>query len=798
MKHPLKSIIAVTLCVLWVMLMNTSIGDNPAMGKLVDPIKGFWANAEQEHRVLTALDIPHHKQIQITFNERLVPHIVAEDEEALYYAQGYLHARYRLWQMDMLTRAAAGRLSEVLGDKTLNYDRGQRRKGLVWAAENSLRAMEAVPETKKMLDAYTAGVNDYIKSLQRHEWPLEYKLMQFKPEPWSNLKCALLLKYMADDLTGTSDDIAMSYLRSKLGAEEMDYLFPDNYEQSVPVIPSGTPFKPATQRIPSRPSGEIFANFDSVKLSSASVAAYITQREEARGKGSNNWAINGNRTADGVAILCNDPHLGLNLPAIWYELHMTAPGINCYGVSIPGAPSIVIGFNNEISWGFTNNYRDVKDFYEIKSEDDRFYIFDGKKIPFNQRIERIEVKGMAQPFLDTVCYTIHGPITYEPRYPDALHTGKKLAMSWMAHRATNELLCLYKLNRAQDYQSFIEAIKYFECPAQNFAYADRQGNIAMWGQGTFINKWKDQGKYVMRGDLSATLWGNTIPQGENPHVLNPAQNYVASANQRVTDYSYPYWYNGDFTEFRGRDLHHFLNDSNVVTISSMQALQNNNFSIVAQDLYDIFMQGAHNYLTERSKKYVHDWNNQLNADSKAATLFQLFSHFVFKNIWEDEFGENALLYPSLEQTIHLLTKDTNAKYFDNINTPERENIHDVVKTSILQASDSFDILEKAGTSYWYQAKATSLIHLTKIPAFSYLSLPTGGWGTAINAMKRNHGPSWRMVVHMGREQVSATVVYPGGQSGNPGSKYYGNSVDHWAKGLYYPVRLNPVPSATQN
>lgn len=795
--HPLKTIVAILLCIGWIMVMNTPIGGNPAMGKLLDPVKGFWANAVNEKDQQRLFIIPQQKQIKILLDERLVPHIQAADDSELYYAQGYLHAWYRLWQMDMQTRAAAGRLSEVAGEKALDYDINQRRKGMIWAAENSLKAMEAVPETKTMLDAYTRGVNDFIGALDYKDLPLEYKLMGFKPERWTNLKCALLLKYMADDLTGASDDIAMSYLRTQFSQDEIDYLFPDKIEGGIAVIPAGTAFQPPSQRVPAVPSGKIFADFDSVAPAKA-IAAYTESREQQRGKGSNNWVLNGSRTNDGAAILCNDPHLGLNLPSIWYEVQLSSKDINCYGVSIPGAPGVVIGFNDSISWGFTNNYRDVKDYYEIYSEDDRLYTFDGKQVPFNQRIEKIFIKDQKEPVYDTVRFTIHGPVVYDEQHPDPLRSGKKLAMTWMAHRPTNELLSLYKLNRAGNYRSFVDAIQYFECPAQNFIYADRQNNIAIWGQGRFINKWKDQGKYVMRGDISATLWGNAIPMNENPHAFNPTQNYLASANQHITDNTYPYWYNGDFSEFRSRDIHHFLNDSNLVTMESMQALQNNNFTIVGQDLNALFTHYASAIMPEKNKQIIANWNNNLDAQSKAATMFQLFNHFVYKSIWFDEFGDSALIYPSPEITVQLLTRDTNSRFFDNIKTPQRETLTDIVKSSVQQTLDSFDVLEASGKSEWYKVKNTSVNHLAKIKAFSLGELPTGGWGTAINAMKGNHGPSWRMVVKMGKDNITANVVYPGGQSGNPASKYYSNFIDNWVSGKYYTAQFIPRAGMKSN
>lgn len=779
-------LIALALSIGWIALLNRPIGGTPALGRLLNPVNGYFANAEPADEVGQSFYLPREKlkqAVTVTFDTRLVPHIKAQNDEDLYFAQGYAHAYYRLWQMDMQTRAAAGRISEVAGPKAFDFDRNQRRKGMVWAAENSLKAMEANPYTKKILDAYTHGVNTYIQSLSFKSYPLEYKLMSFSPEPWTNLKCALLLKYMADDLTGGSDDIAMTYLRTALPPEELDHLFPDKITGSQPVIPAGTRFVPASKPIPATPPGELFSHFDTARAKVSAMRSNIAPRA-ASGIGSNNWALNGKRSTSGAALLCNDPHLGLNLPSIWYELQLTAAGVNCYGVSIPGAPGIVIGFNDHISWGFTNNYRDVKDFYEIRSEDPRLYYFDGKEVPFNVRYEKIYTKGEEQPFIDTIRFSIHGPLMYDEHFPEPSGSGKTLAMTWMAHRATNELLSLYLLNRANDYDQFVQAIRHFECPAQNFIYADRTGNIALWGQGRFINKWKDQGKFVMRGDISATLWGDTIPMRENPQVFNPPQNYLASANQAVTDNTYPYWYNGDFTEFRSWAIHHFLQDTLKKDVPEMMALQNNSWSYLADQLYP---------LLQAQQVIGGNWDEQYSPESKTALAFQLTWLRLYTNIWQDEF-ENIpdRLYPSAETTMQLLLEDTASRYYDDIHTPVREHLRDMVQRSYKEASDSIKALEKAGQTEWYQVKNTSVNHLAKLPAFSYANLKTSGWGNTINAMKQNHGPSWRMIVSLQQDKITAYGVYPGGQSGNPGSRYYAAFLDYWVTGKYYTLNFNPA------
>jgi penicillin amidase len=593
---------------------------------------------------------------------------------------------------------------------------------------------------------------------------------------------------MADDLTGNTDDIPLSYVHNALGDSIFNQLYPERIAGNIPVIPGGTKFPKPTMQVPPTPTGNLFADFRIKNNGQTAFSQVISENNS--GIGSNNWAVSGQRTASGDAILCNDPHLGLNLPAIWYEIQLSAPGINCYGVSIPGAPGIVIGFNDSISWGLTNNYRDVKDYYELRSDTPGYYIMDNTEQPFHNRYEKITIKGKKTPFTDTVRYTVQGPVLYDNNFPEPSGSGKTLAVTWMAHRGSNELLSLYLLNRAENYSGFVQAIVHFECPAQNFIYADGAGNIAIWGQGRFINKWPGQGKFVMRGDISATLWGDTIPMLENPHVFNPPDYYLASANQQVTDESYPYYYNGDFSEFRSWEINRFLKDSSKITPEGMMALQNNVWSLQAYRLAPYYNAYGATYVKDHPE-YFRLSNALLSPGSKAASAFEIWLYFLNQNIWKDNFVRLPLaVYPSPEKTMQLILEDTTSPFFDDVSTTEKEGFNAIVQRSFRQTWDSVRKLEQHGGSEWYKVKNTTVMHLAKIDAFSFSGLQTGGWGTTINAMKHNHGPSWRMVVAMHPGKIKAWGVYPGGQSGNPGSKYYATFLNYWVKGKYYPIRFD--------
>lgn len=780
----IRFVIVVVISFFWIYLFSSPIKSIPALGPLLSPIQGFWANAPKIQLESYSLSLPDNNQYNIQevfIDHRGVPFIQADNDEALYYAQGYVHAYMRLWQMDMQTRAAAGRLSEVIGEATLEYDRNQRRKGMVYGAVNSLQLMEQDSITKSILNAYSKGVNDYIKSLKLKDLPLEYKLMGFEPEEWTPLKCSLMAMAMADDLTGSVDDIAMTYLKDAFSEKELNDLFPEHFPNSDPVIPNAISFQKASLKVPPTPKGELFSHFE-IEQTNSNLLSLLPALSEENKLGSNNWVVK----TEEATILCNDPHLGLSLPSIWFENQLTSKDVLVYGVSLPGTPGVVIGFNDSIAIGVTNNYRDVKDYYEIFTTPNlNSYYFDGKEQQFEKVVETIKIKGK-KDFLDTVLYTIHGPVQYDEKFPEPSGSGKMLAVTWMAHRPSNEIRAMYLINRAHNYEQFLEGLSLFKVPAQNFIYSDYQGNIALWGQGQFINKWKGQGKFVMRGDTSSTLWGEEIPVAENPHAFNPTQqNYLASANQTVTNASYPYWYNGRFAEFRSWEINHFLKSGSNTTIEKMMDLQNNTFSYLASKISPLYYFYGKQEDT-KYKEYFEEWDAYYSAESKIATAFQIWWTCLFQNIWKDEFAKfPQKMYPSSERTMQILLQDTNSVYIDNILTEKKETLSDLAALSFQQTWDSISKLEKRQGTEWYKVKNTSINHLAKLAPFSYDLLKTGGWGNTINAMMPNHGPSWRMIVKMDKKGVQAFGVYPGGQSGNPGSNYYSNFIQSWERGEYY-------------
>ena len=769
--------------------LNKQWGTIPPMGKFLSPQHGFWQNAEPAGQSFDAeLNFPELKgKAEVYFDERLVPHVFAENDEDLYFIQGYLHAKFRLFQIDLQTKAAAGRASEIAGEKAVNYDKQQRRLGMVYAAENAMLEIEKDPTARKIFDAYTNGINAYIINLKESELPIEYKLLNFKPEKWSNLRSALLLKMMAKDLSsGTENDLANTNAKSIFLPEELKMLYPQVPDSLVPIIPKGTVFD-APGIIPVQP-----ATVDSLYFGKKDT---VTANEIAKpdiNNGSNNWVVAGSKTASGAPILCNDPHLELSLPSIWYEMQLQTPGSNAYGVSLPGAPFVIIGFNDSIAWGVTNAQRDVKDYYEIKFRDEtkQEYWFNGKWEKTIQKPELIKVKG-GKDVLDTVAYTLFGPVMFDESFSNDFSNKRNLAVRWVAHDPSNEGMTFYKLNRAANYDDYAEAIRTFQCPGQNFIFASKTGDIAIWQQGKFPARWNRQGLYIMPGEDSSYMWQGFIPQPENPHAKNPERGFLESANQRPVDSTYPYFIPGSYITPRAITIENKLAVMSGITPKDMMALHGNYFNTLAEDVRSTLVQYVNEtVLNATEKKYlaiIKNWDLMASPDSKGQTVYQCWWDSLEVEIWKDDLARVSpqAPWPEEQTTMELLKKDSALQFIDNINTPQKETLYDAVTTALKKASADLATKEAEGKLEWTKFKNPTVYHLLKdaLPAFARKGLNVGGNGNIVNAVTHSHGPSWRMIVHL-TNQTEAYGVYPGGQSGNPGSRFYDDYIDKWVAGEY--------------
>ncbi|MBN2731320.1 MAG: penicillin acylase family protein [Balneolaceae bacterium] len=774
-----------TLLLFWA--LSTSLGPAPPLGPLLNPASGFWASANQpeENETITIPGEALSDSVHVYYDKHRIPHIFARNTTDLYFVQGYITARDRLWQMELQTYAAAGRLSEILGERTLAYDRYQRRIGMGYAAEQALASIMSDPQTATAVKAYAAGVNAWIDQLRSAEYPVEYKILDHAPEKWTPKKTALLLKYMTYTLAGNNGDLRMSNTRAYFGDDFIKKVLDTKTDLMEPTIPASKSweFDPVQVEQP-----------DSVFT--PSVVEHVMPYQPDPANGSNNWAVSGSKTASGHPILANDPHLNMTLPSIWYAVQLHGPHQNVMGVTLPGAPAIIIGFNEQIAWGTTNVGADVWDWYEIQFRDSTLaeYRHDNQWKSTRKRIEEIKIKGQ-ETFVDTVFYTHHGPVVQNfPGEPMRSGIPKYHAMRWIAYEKSNEMKYFLGINRAKNYSDYRQALQHYKNPAQNWVFAD-SSNIAITVAGKYPAKWNEQGRFIGDGSDPKYDWQNWIPFDQIPFIKNPGRGFVSSANQNPTDDTYPYYLDDEFAPFeRGRRINDRLAAMQNITPKDMQQLQLDTYSYHAKTILPTLL----NYLQadtlsetgQNAYRELTEWNLKNEGNQIAPSLFAAWWDAFYSALWGDEYGTTdlPLEWPKRDETTQLIKNDSTLQWIDDVNTPQRETLKELVNRSFHGALQNLsEEYGPYGDSWkWGYVNDTDINHVGQIPGLGRSNLFTDGAGESVNAIRGSHGPSWRMVVELGPE-IKAWGIYPGGQSGNPGSEYYDNMIDDWAKGELYPL-----------
>lgn len=784
MKY-LKFILSLLLTMAVFYGLNNKFGSIPPIGKFLNPYTGVWQNETDESIngsvVIDGLD----NKVTVNYDAELIPHIFAQSDIDLYKAQGYITAKHRLWQMEFQTYAADGRLSEIIGKAALNFDRQQRRKGMGYGAEQTIIKVKEDPETYAYLEAYAEGVNSYIKQLKKNDLPVEYKLLDYEPEPWTVKKTALLLMYMTQDLAGRDNDLEYTNMLRMFGKERFDLLFPDFFDEVDPVVPKGTDWSFIDESMTSVPENK--TPLDTILK---------TVDKPHPDNGSNNWAISGQKSYSGNPILANDPHLGLNLPSIWFVMQLSTPEYNAFGATLPGALGIISGFNNHISWGETNATRDVLDWYKVEFKDEKRlqYKYDGHWKDVTIRIEEIKIKG-GKALIDSVRYTHHGPVTYDKEFMGN-HELSGYAMKWIGHLGGNSQKTFLELNKSKNYEDYVNALKHYIAPAQNFVFASTQGDIAIWIQGKLPNKWEGQGKFLMDGSKPEHDWQDFIPQEFNAYIKNPERGFVSSANQHPVDQSYPFYvFNDGYETYRNRVINNFLSAKQAINIQDFKDLHNNNYNLKAAELLPyIFETMDSSDLSEDELAILNQlksWEFNNDLEELGASIWSNWWDKLYNMVWDEYDIEGvALKKPYAYQTVHLLKTKGDDAFMDIEKTPETETAKDLFLISFKDAVKSLTSWKlKNGDYNWNAYKQTYVGHLLQgLPAFSRFNVPIGGGRNIVNATSKNHGPSWRMIVEMS-SPPKALGIYPGGQSGNPGSKFYDNFIDDWAAGNYHELNF---------
>ncbi|PZX57763.1 penicillin amidase [Algoriphagus ratkowskyi] len=776
--------VAFALTIALAVAVSRPFGAIPPLAPLLDPNNGFWQNTFSEDELAEEeLELSNlSAEVKVIYDENLIPHVFASNDADLYRAQGYITAKHRLWQMEFQTMAAGGRLSEVVGSLALDLDRMTRRKGLSYGAEKGAEFIkENDPESYLLLEAYADGVNQYIDQLSDARLPVEYKILNYRPEHWSAFKSILLLKYMTDMLVGDRD-LEYSNLRKILGEVMLDKLYPE-YPQGVdPIIESGHKWGFKSLSV-TRPDSISYP--DNLLLIDP-----MPQPED--GTGSNNWAVSGSKTKSGNPILANDPHLSLNLPSLWYSMQLTTPDHSVKGATLPGALGVISGFNEDIAWGVTNATRDTRDWYKITFQDNtrKAYRYGDRWEQTTFRIEEIKVKG-EKVFLDTVVYTHYGPVVYDKTF-NSNRQDVNFALKWNVHEGSNEQKTFLLLNASKNHEDYNEALNNYTAPAQNFVFASKSGDIAMRIQGKFPLKWRGQGKFFMDGADPRMEWQGYIPNDQNARTLNPSRGFVSSANQHPTDSTYPYYvFDNSFEFYRNRRLNNQLKGMSNITVEDMQGLQFDDYYLHAAEALPIMLGllGKDSESDAVAKKYLallNEWDFYADPNQKAPTVFYIWWKKTYAHIWTDLTNNIApVVLPSYYQTVLFMKNEPTDSIFNLKNTADIETAATHVKQGFKEMLVDMAKWEAdEGDFSWANYKRTKIQHLVpQFKSFSVDNVYTGGGSGMLNATSDRAGASWRMVVELG-EEIKAFGIYPGGQSGNPGSKYYSNFINKWANGEY--------------
>ncbi len=733
------------------------------------------------------------KKIEIIRDKWGIPHIYAKNLHDLSFAQGYVHAQDRLWQMEASRRVATGTLSEILGEDVLDIDIAARTFGFNRLGKTDIATLG--PHLESLLEAYLAGINTIIrKSIDKP--PVEFTLLKIQPREFTMQDLMAFSRLMTWQLSHAwQGQLLRAKLIEKVGplrANELEKHYPQN---NPSILPEG-----------------ITVNAKTNAIYRASQLGPLMQ-----GNGSNSWAISPEKSTTGKVFLCNDPHLNMSAPAIWYENHLHCPGFHSTGVTIPSFPLVLIGHNEHISWGITLAFTDCEDIFveEFKDENCYEYRFKDEWKETNIVREVINIKGQEMPHVEQVIHTHHGPVVSEiANYPN-----KRITLNSMSLKpALPSIKSWWKMNNAENYTDFVHAMSFMKAPQLNVVYGDVHGNIAYWLTGDTPIRAKGDGRLLADGASGEYEWIGKVPFMEMPHALNPAEGFVMTANNKAVNDDYPYnmgfsWMNG----FRARRIQDLFEARTKISPLDSQQIQIDTVSIPGQQFIEHFkglkikkddpiLYKAHYLLT--------NWDGNLHAQSAGGCIYKITSYFMVQTLFEPALGLD-LTYELIGNGFHPVLNSTN----------EFQGYDIVTILRLLEQDDSWWInnaggkekvlmqsLKKAvnwlsgnlGTEpinwQWGQIHYAIFNHgmgakkpLDKV--FNVGPFPLGGDGdtpwqaneTAANFPNLTLiSASYRQIIDMGDLSQSKAILPPG-QSGHIGSPHYQDQVEDWLAGKLRPM-----------
>jgi penicillin amidase len=739
-----------------------------------------------------------------------VPHVRANSVEDLAEAQGFVMAQDRLWQMDLLRRVARGQLSEILGPATLDIDKEFRTFGFGRAAERDISQME--PASRAVMEAYARGVNHFIEQ-HRNQLPLEFSLLKYKPQPWQASDSLVIAGYMYQTLTDTwEEELDRSKVTERVGWERARELFspdaamdhfvvgdpnvandgsqrsrvdPDDEDDEDDTEPD-TVLKAGGLGPADAPTPEAFPDLSSALAHSIRGFLEDARGEIRHGLGSNNWVVSGDHTATGKPLLANDTHLELSIPPIWYEIHLTAPGWNVKGFTLPGAPLVVIGHNDHIAWGFTNNGADVEDLYIEKfnpAAPDEYRVKNAwiKAQVFD---EVIHVKGQVDEHLHLVV-TRHGPVVRR-------EGDKAYALRWTATEPGGLGNTYTWLGKAQNWEEFRNIMKHVWGPGQNTVYADVQGNIGYIMAARVPIRKKGHGEVPVPGDVDDYEWTGYIPFDQLPQALNPDSGLIVTANARVAGPNYKPYLTDHWEEpYRTARIYDLLHDKHDLRPTDMLKVQADTYSYPHVFLADQLLAAAKisQPKDERTKKLLNglkDWNGIADADSAEVSFLAATRRTALALILEPYLGEQTNLYQWRSTAfLQKMLTDRPEKWLPK----SYKNYDDLLMAAADRAVAKLTEESKSSRIEdwpWRRFNSLDMLHpigreglLKKL--LSIADKPQSGTGYSVRAATKHHGPAMRFVANLGNWDESILLI-PAGQSGQPGSSHYSDQFSYWYEG----------------